>query len=207
MKHEWRKHEKGIYMPKRKPELIDVPTQHFFTITDSGNPNSSDFSERIEVLYALSYAIRMMNKTMYVPDDYFEYTVYPLEGVWDLSLEGRQKDQWEKDDLRYKIMIRQPEFVTAETIQYAMETVKAKNKVQHIDEVKFESLTDGLCLQMLHIGPYETEQETFDLMDAYAAEQGYERLSLRHKEIYLSDFRRTKAENLKTVLRYQVRPL
>lgn len=179
----------------------------FFTITGSGNPNSSDFSERIEVLYALSYAIRMMNKTMYVPDDYFEYTVYPLEGVWDLSLEGRQKDQWEKDDLRYKIMIRQPEFVTAETIQYAMETVKAKNKVQHIDEVKFESLTDGLCLQMLHIGPYETEQETFDLMDAYAAEQGYERLSLRHKEIYLSDFRRTKAENLKTVLRYQVRPL
>ena len=207
MKHEWRKHEKGIYMPKRKPELIDVPTQHFFTITGSGNHNSSDFSERIEVLYALSYAIRMMNKTMYVPDDYFEYTVYPLEGVWDLSLEGRQKDQWEKDDLRYKIMIRQPEFVTAETIQYAMETVKAKNKVQHIDEVKFESLTDGLCLQMLHIGPYETEQETFDLMDAYAAEQGYERLSLRHKEIYLSDFRRTKAENLKTVLRYQVRPL
>lgn len=205
MKHEWRKHEKEQYIAKRKPKLIEMEEQHFFTISGKGNPNDQEFQERIEVLYALSYAIRMMHKTVYVPEDYFEYTVYPLEGIWDLSEEGRKQNKLNKDELLYKIMIRQPDFVKKAAVKYAFETVRAKNKVKYLDDAKFESITEGLCVQMLHIGPYDTESETFKVMDQFAKENHLTRTSLVHKEIYLSDFRRSKPENLKTVLRYQVR--
>lgn len=107
MKHEWRKHEKELYLPREKPTLASVPEQKFFMIRGKGNPNSDEFSEKIEVLYSLSYAIRMMPKQGYTPEGYFEYTVYPLEGLWDLTEEGRTLDTLDKEELLYTIMIRQ----------------------------------------------------------------------------------------------------
>lgn len=204
MKHEWRKHEKALYMPKRKPKIVTIPAQKFFTIKGKGNPNDAEFSERIETLYPLAYAIRMMYKTVYVPEDYFKYTVYPLEGIWDLTEEGRKQDTLDKDELLYTIMIRQPEFVDEETVERAFETVKNKKKLRYLDDVKFESIEDGLCVQMLHVGPYGNESETFKIMDEFTEENNLQRISLTHREIYLSDFRRVKPENLKTVLRYKV---
>ena len=91
MKHEWRKQEKDLYIPKQKSELIKVPEQKFLMIDGKGNPNDEDFSERIGALYSLAYAIRMMPKQGYTPEGYFEYTVYPLEGVWDLTVEGKKE--------------------------------------------------------------------------------------------------------------------
>src|SRR5690554_5569200 len=110
MKHEWRKHEKELYMPKAKPELVTVPKQKFLMIDGQGNPNSEEFAERVGVLYSLSYAIRMMPKQGYTPEGYFEYTVYPLEGIWDLTEKGRKLDTLDKEELVYTIMIRQPDF-------------------------------------------------------------------------------------------------
>lgn len=204
MKHEWRKHEKDLYMPKAKPEFITIPKQKFFTIQGQGNPNSEEFSERVGVLYSLAYSIRMMPKQGYTPEGYFEYTVYPLEGVWDLTEEGRKQDTLNKDELVYTIMIRQPDFVNKEIVERAFEGVRKKKPHKYLDDVKFEEIEEGPCVQMLHLGPYDTEPETFKIMDDFTIDNNFERLSLVHKEIYLSDVRRVEPAKLKTVLRYKV---
>lgn len=206
MKHEWRKKEKDLYIPKQKPELVTIPKQKFFMIKGSGNPNNEEFAERISVLYSLAYAIRMMPKNGYTPDGYFEYTVYPLEGIWDLTEEGRQLEELNKDELLYTIMIRQPDFVTNEVVERAFESVRKKKPHPFLDDVTFETMTDGLSLQMLHVGPFEDEPQTFEIMAEYQESHQLERVSLKHREIYLSDMRRVNPSNLKTVLRYPVKP-
>ena len=206
MKHEWRKKEKDLYIPKQKPELVTVPEQKFFMIKGSGNPNNEEFAERIGVLYSLAYAIRMMPKNGYTPEGYFEYTVYPLEGIWDLTEEGRQLEELNKDELLYTIMIRQPDFVTNEVVERAFESVRKKKPHPFLDDVTFETMEDGMSLQMLHVGPFEDEPQTFEKMAEYLESHQLERVSLTHREIYLSDMRRVDPTKLKTVLRYQVKP-
>ncbi|QUW23563.1 GyrI-like domain-containing protein [Sporosarcina sp. Marseille-Q4063] len=206
MKFEWRKKEKDLYIPKQKPELVTVPEQKFFMIKGKGNPNNEEFAERIGVLYSLAYAIRMMPKNGYTPEGYFEYTVYPLEGIWDLTEEGRQLDELNKDELLYTIMIRQPEFVTNEVVERAFERVRKKKPHPFLDDITFETMADGMSLQMLHVGPFEEEPQTFEKMAEYLESHQLERVSLTHREIYLSDMRRVDPAKLKTVLRYQVKP-
>ena len=207
MKHEWRKHEKELYIPKQKPELVSVPEQKFFMIRGKGNPNSDDFSEKIEVLYSLSYAIRMMPKQGYTPEGYFEYTVYPLEGLWDLTEEGRRLDTLDKDELLYTIMIRQPNFVTKDIVDKAFEIARKKKSNPLLDEVLFDTIEDGLSVQMLHIGPYDDEPQTFEKMKQFIEDNHLEIKTLRHREIYLSDARKVESAKLKTVLRYAIRKL
>jgi len=207
MKHEWRKHEKELYIPKQKPELVSVPEQKFFMIKGKGNPNSDDFSEKIEVLYSLSYAIRMMPKQGYTPEGYFEYTVYPLEGLWDLTEEGRRLDTLDKDELLYTIMIRQPNFVTKDIVDKAFEIARKKKSNPLLDEVLFDTIEDGLSVQMLHIGPYDDEPQTFEKMKQFIEDNHFEIKTLRHREIYLSDARKVESAKLKTVLRYAIRKL
>jgi len=205
MKHEWRKQEKKLYIPKEKPELITVPEQKFFAIKGKGNPNSVEFSEKIGVLYSLAYAIRMMPKQGYTPDGYLEYTVYPLEGVWDLTEEARKVDALNKDELLYTIMIRQPDFVTKEIVGRALENARKKKPNPLLDEVTFDTLEDGLSVQMLHIGPYDDEPNSFGQMDKYLEGNSLERVTFAHREIYLSDAQKVEPAKLKTVLRYMVK--
>jgi hypothetical protein len=205
MKYEWRKEEKNLYIPKQKPELVEVPKQKFLMIKGEGNPNGEEFSERIGVLYSLAYAVRMMPKQGYTPEGYFEYTVYPLEGIWDLTEEGRKLDTLNKDELVYTIMIRQPEFVTKEVVDRAFETVRKKKPHPLLDEVILDTMEDGLSVQMLHVGPYDDEPESFKAMQEFAVNNNLERVSMLHREIYLSDFRKVEPERLKTVLRYMVK--
>lgn len=207
MKYEWRKQEKHLYIPKQKPELISIPEQKFITLKGKGNPNDAAFSEAIAALYSVAYAIRMMPKKGHTPSGYVEYTVYPLEGVWDLSEEGRKSETLDKDELLYTIMIRQPEFVTKEVFDRAFQTVSQKKAQEILEKLKFESIREGLCVQMLHIGSYDNEVESFEIMKDFTVNNDLERLSLRHREIYLSDFRKVAAEKLKTVLRYNVRTI
>ena len=204
MKHEWRKHEKDSYIPKEKPELITVPKHKFLMIDGQGNPNNEEFAEKVGALYSLAYGIRMMPKQGYTPEGYFEYTVYPLEGIWDLSEEGRKLDELNKDELIYTIMIRQPDFVDENIVKMALENVMKKKAHKYLKDVKFDTLEDGLCVQMLHIGPYSDEPETFSKMDEFTIANKLERASLVHREIYLSDVRRVEPAKLKTVLRYKV---
>jgi len=206
MKHEWKKHEKNLYMPPQKPELITVAEQKYFMIKGEGNPNSEDFSERIGVLYSLAYAVRMMPKQGFTPEGYFEYTVYPLEGLWDLTEEGKQADTLMKDQLLYTIMIRQPDFVTRETVEKAFANVRKKKPHPLLDEVTFGTMEDGLSVQMLHIGPYDNEPESFAAMKEFIINHELEIVTLEHREIYISDARKVDPAKLKTVLRYRVRP-
>lgn len=204
VKFEWKKQEKNLYLPKGKPALITVPRQNFFMIRGQGNPNNKEFSEKVGVLYSLAYAVRMMPKQGFTPNGYYEYTVYPLEGLWDLTEEGRQSETLNKNELIYTIMIRQPEFVTQEVVQKAFEHVKKKKNHPLLDKVTFESMEDGLSVQMMHIGSYDDEQQSFEQMTKFIDEHNLLLKTKIHREIYVSDVRKTETSKLKTVLRYMV---
>lgn len=204
MKHEWRKKEKNYYIPKAKPEIVNMEKFKFIQIKGSGNPNSEKFSERVGVLYSLAYAIKMMPKKGITPDGYFDYTVYPLEGIWDLDEEGRLKNEFDKNNLVYNIMIRQPDFVTKEVFDLAMEMTKKKKPNKLLDDVVFGEIEEGMCVQMMHIGPYDDEYKSFEVMKEFIKDNNLVIKSLAHREIYISDVRKTAPEKLKTVLRYMV---
>jgi hypothetical protein len=206
MKHEWRKHEKHFYLPKAVPEIIEVPSFSFFTIEGEGNPNDDHFPDYIQALYSVSYAIKMSPKKNMAPDNYSEYTVYPLEGVWDIKDEAKKNysGTLDKNDLKFKLMIRQPNFVTTDFAMQMLAYTKEKKKTALLDKVCFESIQEGLCIQMLHKGPYDDEPASFLLMEQFAQDNNLKRISRRHREIYLNDARKTQADKLKTVLRFQV---
>lgn len=208
MKKEWRKHEKNIYLPKSKPVLIEIPKFNYFTIRGSGNPNNDFFGEYVKVLYSLSYAVRMSYKLDNPPKDYYEYTVYPLEGVWDIADKSSKRgESINKDDLIFELMIRQPDFVTEEFSKEIIDRTKEKKPHKLIDKIEFKMIDEGKSVQMLHLGSYDDEPKSFALMDKYCSENNLERTSMKHREIYLTDFRKTSPEKLKTVLRYKVKEI
>jgi len=207
MKHEWRKKEKAVYLPKTKPELIDLPEFRFASLSGEGNPNSDFFSDYIVALYSVSYAIKMTLKKMEIkPDDYVDWTVYPLEGVWDISDKAKQNfdGKINKDDLVFDLMIRQPDFVSDELFKEMLELAKKKKPQPLLDKVKLKKISEGRCIQMMHVGSYDNEPESFELMEEFASSQGLVRKSKVHREIYLSDFRKVPEEKLKTTLRFQL---
>ncbi|SOE20117.1 hypothetical protein SAMN06298216_0616 [Spirosomataceae bacterium TFI 002] len=207
MKHEWRKAEKSIYIPKAKPEVIDVPEYQFAVISGEGNPNSPAFQEHIVALYTISYALKMgLKKREDKPTNYVDWTVYPLEGVWDLNEKGRQnyKGKINKDDLVFDLMIRQPDFISNDFFHEMLEFAKKKKPHKLLDKLEFKKIKEGRCIQMLHIGSYDNESASFEQMEAFAGSQNLVRKSKIHREIYLSDFRKVAEEKLKTTLRFQL---
>lgn len=204
MKYEWRKKDKNIYLPKNTPTIYNDTEEWYITVQGEGHPESDAFRSNIELLYALSYSIRMMPKSGMTPEGYYEYTVFPLEGIWDLDEEGRKLDTLDKNHFMYKLMIRQPNFITEELFRGAVESVSAKKKHLPVESAKFERLADGLSVQMMHNGSYDNEPETFSIMEKYCEEQGLVREDKRHREIYITDARKTEPEKLKTVLRIKV---
>ena len=139
------------------------------------------------------------------PTGYMDYPVYPLEGIWDVNEAAKREDRaFNKDDLVFKIMIRQPAFVDADLFQEMLELTKTKKPHPLLDKLQFEAIMDGKCVQMLHIGPYDDEPASFQRMEEFATAQQLKRLSKTHREVYLSDFRKVAPEKLKTVLRFQV---
>ncbi len=206
MKHEWKKNEKQYYLPKTKPEYIEIPKMSFFVIDGSGNPNDDFFSEYIGILYSLSYAVKMSPKKNLAPDGYYDYTVYPLEGVWSLTAEGQAAFNGilDKNQLAFSLMIRQPDFVSDEFAGEIITRTKKNKPHRLLEDVRFSAIDEGKCVQMLHRGPYDDEPESFKLMESFSEENGLKRLSKNHREIYLSDARKTDPQNLKTVLRFSV---
>ncbi|MEZ9592329.1 hypothetical protein BCS96_04860 [Vibrio breoganii] len=206
-KYEWRKSEKKLYLPKIKPEVVDVEEMQFITISGEGNPNSPAFTGYIEALYASAYAIKMTLKNLKsTPQGYVDYTVYPLEGVGDITDSAKESFTGviNKDDLVFKLMIRQPDFVTAEFFSEMLELAKKKKTNPLLEQVLFESIAEGTSVQMMHIGPFDDEAGTFAIMEAFTEQQGLTRLSKSHREIYISDFRKVAPEKLKTTLRFSV---
>ncbi|WP_405114530.1 GyrI-like domain-containing protein [Paenibacillus sp. FSL K6-1217] len=203
MKFEWRKQDKALYLPPAEPGLIQVPAFPYFTLRGEGNPNGSAFAEAVAALYSLSYAVKMLPRRGPVPEGYYDYTIFPLEGVWDLSETGRRLAALDKDELVYTIMIRQPDFVTPELAAEVLEQVKRSKPHPLLDKAVFTRFEDGLSVQMLHIGPYDDEPHSFARMEQFCAAQGLLRESHLHREIYISDARRVRPENLRTVLRFK----
>lgn len=208
MKYEWKKHEKELYSTKDKPSVITVPTQNFIMINGKGNPNNDDFSERVGVLYSLAYAIKMKYKKLYSDSeqakqlDYSDFAVFPLEGVWTSSNPNNPLD---KDSFVYTIMIKQPYFITREMFEAAYEDVKKKKPNLLLKDVIFEAIEKHECVQILHLGTFDSEPESFEKMYAFANENQLERINYYHREIYLNDARKTIPEKRRTILRYQVK--
>lgn len=207
-KHEWKKKEKIFYQPKTKPEIIDIPSFKFFTIEGKGNPNDEFFGDYIGVLYSLSYAVKMSYKKGIEPKGFYDYTVYPLEGFWDLTEKGKEESKKgiiNKEELLFKLMIRQPDFVDEAYAKFIVEEVKKNKPHVLLNDIKFEEIEEGKVVQMLHVGSYDDEPESFKIMEEFVKDKGFERAEKIHKEIYLSDARKVEAEKLKTILRFKVK--
>ncbi|HRQ30804.1 MAG TPA: GyrI-like domain-containing protein [Saprospiraceae bacterium] len=193
-------------MPPAKPVLTEVPALNYFVIEGTGNPNDEAFAEFISVLYSLSYGVKMSPKKNMTPDGYLEYSVYPLEGIWDMTQEARKhfSGTIDKDALVFQLMIRQPEFVSTDFAQMILEHTKKKKPHPLLEKVRFETFTEGSCIQMMHLGSFDNEPESFRIMESFADEMKLHRKSKVHKEIYLSDVRKVSPDKLKTVLRFGV---
>lgn len=205
MKYEWRKKEKELYLPKENPILVEVPEQKFIMLRGSGDPNDKEFTEAIGVLYSLAYAIKTMHKKGILPEGYFDYTVFPLEAIWDKGEKSKYSDILIKEDLVYTMMIRQPDFVTQDLLDKAINIVKKKKPHNLLEKIRFESINEGLCVQMLHVGSYDNEPESFDIMSEFCKRNNLIRKSNVHREIYISDARKVSPDSLKTVLRFEVK--
>jgi hypothetical protein len=208
MKYEWKKVEKNNYLPKESPSLIEIPKMNFFVIDGVGDPNTSEhFRKSIEALYGLSYTIKMSPKKGIVPDGYYEYTVFPLEGIWDINDKERGFSKNDKDNLKYSLMIRQPDFVTNDLASKVIEELKVKKPNEALNDARFEQIEDGLCVQMMHIGSFDDEPKSFSKMEEYCKNNNLIRTSLTHREIYLSDPRKSEESKRRTVIRFSVRKI
>jgi hypothetical protein len=205
---DYKKEYKEFYLPKNKPSLIDIPKMNFVAVKGSGDPNDEDgnFQRAMKILYGIAYTIRMSKKSGIALKGFFDYVVPPLEGLWQMK-DGGDVDYDHKEDFVWTSMIRLPDFVTEEIFDWARDTVANKKKVD-CSAAEFFAYDEGLCVQCMHIGPYDEEPATIALMDQFVAEQGYENdfsETRLHHEIYMGDPRKSVPEKLKTVIRQPVK--
>lgn len=208
MAFDYKKEYKEFYMPKKKPGIVTVPPMNYIAVRGKGNPNEegSEYKETIGLLYAIAFTIKMSKKGSRQIEGYFDYVVPPLEGFW--WQEGvKGIDYSRKEDFQFISVIRLPDFVTKEDFAWAVEEATVKKK-KDFSKVEFLTYDEGLCVQCMHIGSYDSEPETVQTMHDFMESQGYildindKRL---HHEIYLSDARRAAPEKLKTVIRHPVK--
>lgn len=211
MAFDYKKEYKEFYMPKNKPSIVEIPKMNYIAVRGQGNPNdeNSEYKNSIGLLYAIAFTIKMSYKGTHKIDGYFAYVVPPLEGFW--WQEGNKKgiDYKSKDKFEFISIIRLPDFVTKNDFDWAIEEATKKKK-QDFSKVEFLTYEEGLCVQCMHIGSYDDEPTTINLMHEYLEENGYvlDITDTRyHHEIYLSDPRRCDVSKLKTVIRYPIKKI
>lgn len=208
MAFDFKKEYKVFYMPKNKPEIVNVPTANYIAIRGKGNPNTPDgeYQQAISVLYAVAYTLKMSYKTDYKIEGFFEYVVPPLEGFWwQENVSG--VDYGNKDSFNWISVIRLPDFITKTDFEWAVENASKKKKLD-CSKADFITIDEGLCVQIMHIGPFDNEPETVAIMDAFLEENGYENdinENRLHHEIYMSDARKVAPEKWKTVIRHPIK--
>lgn len=200
MKYEWRKQDKALYGAKKYPALITIPAQNYIMISGKGNPNDVDFSNRVGALYSLAYAVKSSYKAVSLQEEIHDFAVYPLEGIWT-KING---DYLDKAKLEYTIMIRQPDFISEEMVNKALSMVRIKKPNPLLEEIHFETMQNGLCVEVLHVGAFDDEPVSFEKMDQFSVAHGLQRSENYHREIYLSNANRVEKSKLKTILRYSV---
>ncbi len=205
--YDFKKQNKELYLPPEKPVLVDVPRMQFLMVDGAGDPNGSKaFQDAVSALYAMSWTIKMLPRKGIVPEGFYEYTVAPLEGLWGLSDSGTFSFQ-ERGNWVWTVMIRQPEFVTEDLVRALLPDVKKKKPIEALSLIRLEEFTEGLCVQAMHLGPYATEPETMERIEAFLAEHGLkDHLGSdgRHHEIYLTDPNKGDPVKQRTVLRHPV---
>ena len=210
MAFDYKKEYKEFYMPKSKPEIVTVPSMNYIAVRGTGNPNveGGAYKASIGLLYGIAFTIKMSKKGSRQIEGYFDYVVPPLEGFW--WQDGIYGFDYTRKDLFHWIsIIRLPDFVEQEDFKWAVAEAEKKKK-QDFSAVEFMTIEEGLCVQMMHIGPFDDEPASVALMDSYIAEQGYENdfsSSRLHHEIYLSDARKAAPEKWKTVIRHPIRKI
>lgn len=216
-KLDYKKTDKNLYQPGQKPSVIQVPAMKFIMVNGKGDPNTEDgeYQKAVELLYALSYAIKMGYKRGSCPPGYSDYVVPPLEGLWWLA-DGTTTDSdfTQKEKYCWISMIRQPDFVVGEDFTRACREVAKKKPELDTAKARLETFEEGLCVQILHLGPYSEEPKTLKKLDSFIHESGYRndigqtgpdgKSLRRHHEIYLGDPRKTEPSKLKTVLRHPI---
>ena len=208
MAFDYKKEYREFYLPKSKPGIVTVPSMSFLAVRGKGDPNQEDgeYKQALNMLYGIAFTIKMSRKGSHQIEGYFDYVVPPLEGFWwQDGVHG--VDYSRKDSFQWISAIRLPDFVTMADFDWAVREATAKKKMD-FSKVEFMTLEEGLCVQCMHIGPYDDEPATVQLMHEFMEREGYvlditdER---HHHEIYLSDARRTAPEKLKTVVRHPIR--
>ena len=207
MAFDFKKEYKEFYSPKNKPEIVQVPSMNYIAVRGQGDPNEEGgtYKDAIGVLYAIAYTIKMSKMGDHRIEGYFDFVVPPLEGFW--WQEGREGvDDSDKSAFCWISVIRLPDFVTKADFEWAVAEATGKKKLD-CSKAEFLTINEGLCVQILHQGPFDSEPETVAIMDAYISANGYRNdfTSQRlHHEIYLSDARKVAPEKWKTVIRHPI---
>lgn len=227
-----KKNQKNLYLPSPEPHVITVPPMNFIMIDGTGNPNDEDgeYNKAVEILYVLSYTIKMSKLTDTNIAGYVDFVVPPLEGLWWIGEKDAQTkdfDARQKDRYNWTSMIRQMDFVTEEVFNLAAAAAVQKNSKKNPElsrrieaylsdgRLRLETYDEGLCLQCMHKGPYDDESATISKMDSFIkshpeyknaiGSKNSQGQVLCHHEIYLNDPRKTKPESIRTVLRHPVK--
>lgn len=208
MAFDYKKEYREFYMPKSKPEIVEIPAMNYIAVRGKGDPNAEDgaYKASIAVLYAIAYTIKMSKLGDHRMEGYFDFVVPPLEGFW--WQEGKHGfDYSDKSSFCWISVIRLPDFVTKAEFDWAVAEASRKKKLD-CSCAEFLTVREGLCVQILHKGSFDNEPETVAIMDGYLQKNGYandfskDRL---HHEIYLSDARKVAPEKWKTVIRHPIR--
>ena len=208
MAFDFKKEYRDLYQPKDSPCIVDVPRATYIAVRGKGNPNEEGgaYQQAISVLYAIAYTLKMSYKTDYKINGFYEYVVPPLEGFWwQDGVCG--VDYSDKSSFSWVSVIRLPDFISREDFDWAVKTAVKKKKID-CSCAEYLTVDEGLCVQMMHNGPFDDEPATVEVMDKYLIDKGYENDfsdTRMHHEIYLSDPRKTAPEKWKTVIRHPIR--
>lgn len=210
MAFDFKKEYKEFYMPKNTPEIVNVPVANYIAVRGKGNPNQEGgtYQQAVGILYAIAYTIKMSHKGLHKIEGFFEYVVPPLEGFWwQDNVKG--VDYGNKDTFNWISVIRLPDFVTKNDFDWAVAEATKKKKLD-CSSAEFLTVDEGLCVQIMHIGPFDDEPATVSIMDKYLNENGYinDITDVRlHHEIYHSDVRKVESSKWKTVIRHPIKRL
>lgn len=208
MAFDFKKEYKEFYMPKNIPQIVHIPKANYIAVRGKGDPNEEGgaYQQAISVLYAVAYTLKMSYKTDHKIEGFFEYVVPPLEGFWwQDNVDG--VDYSDKSSFHWISVIRLPDFISQADFEWAAATATRKKKLD-CSSAEFLCIDEGMCVQIMHTGPFDTEPATVALMDAYLAQNSYENdfsNGRLHHEIYLSDARKVSPDKWKTVIRHPIK--
>mgnify|MGYP005983757191 CR=1 FL=1 len=204
-KRDYKKEYRDLYQPGKRPSLVDVPPIPMFLVDGAGDPSGAAYQAAMSALYAVTFTLKMSRLGPWQPEGYFDYVLPPLEGFWWTEEGGHDLLSVPRSTWRWTSALRAPEYATPQVLRWALEECARKKPGVDLSGVRLETVTEGLCVQCMHIGHYDDEPATVAAMEEYAKAQGYEAdfgEGRFHHEIYLSDVRRCKPERMKTVIRH-----